>query len=142
MNAKAVYEYTGYENCRLVGVDVVVDLTEQTTNYVSYCGPCEEIVAYGTRNRYWIENVDIPDWLLTGITRGKVDGRWFNHADLREVAVLVLASRMGFRDNDWARALAPLANAKPSKFVSSLRDWFASHGMLTEQQVTAFLRYR
>ncbi len=141
MNVKAVYEYTGYENCRLVGVDVDVDLTEQTINFWS-SGYLDPIVENGTRPRYWIENVDIPEWLLTGITRGRVDGRWFNYADMREVAVLILSRRMGIRDDDWALALKPLANAKPGKFVNSLRDWFAGHGMLTGKQADAVMRFR
>jgi hypothetical protein len=110
----------------IVSVDPTgYDLTEQVPYYPVRAWD-DPIVPSGTTNRYKLVEVEIPEWLIIGIKRGQQDGRW---EDMDPV--LVAAKIM----DETYNPLRILAVVKPTKFVRSLRSFFAERGYLTEKQL-------
>ena len=134
MRTKVAFEQAGYlrEHLIAVGNDVdKLDLSATTNNLIS-SGYADPIEAYGTRPLYRVWEIDIPDWLLAGITRGQQDGRWPDGNAVWNAARIMTNPY----NEDVERALFRLAfrTGRTSKFERSLQAYFATHGIITARQ--------
>jgi hypothetical protein len=133
---KIALEYVGYlrEQVAAVGSDEIasLDLAEQNEHYRS-SSAIDPITSCGSEPRYRIIEDEIPDWLIAGIRRGQADGRWDDgHSALWWAATIAV---FGAGERGWALALRRLIN-KRGKFAESIREFFATHGYLTENQAS------
>lgn len=124
-------EYVGYMRERVAAVGDAVDVLDldSTVERFDSSGPCDPIRSGGLGLCYRVLDVDIPAWLIDGLRRGQVDGRWSGEDALCRAASIVL---WGSSDG-WVHALRPLCS-KRGKFAQGLRDFFSEHGYLTDKQ--------
>lgn len=130
---KIALKYNGYmsEVVAAVGDEEIaaLDLDAQTMHFSSW-GPTEPITDAGLGPLYRLVEVEVPDWLLAGVKRGQVDGRWNNHTAAHWAARIAGGF---YGDGGWAGKLVRLITKK-GKFAESLRQYFEEHGMLTDKQ--------
>ena len=117
-------EYTGYLCSTFAGIDLAnLDLDSTCEHYWSsgYCDPIESI---GQKPRYTVKEVEVPDWLITGLS--------VNHDIVNELATKICS---GYWDTcDFYRCLRYLTIGKPGKFYRSLIEQFTITGKLSSKQ--------
>lgn len=123
-------EYLDYLCVRFAGTDIAtLDMTAQVEHFWS-SGPCDPIESTGMGPRYTLHEIDIPDWLITGLTIKSDD-------DVSLAAKIVSAH---YDECDLYRALRYLTTkSKPGKFYRSLIEWYTTHGTLSSKQIAAVL---
>jgi hypothetical protein len=123
-------EYTGYLCSRFAGIDISALDMSATTEHFTSSGWDEPILSAGMKARYTLHEIDIPEWLVTGLS--------VNHDDVLPLAAQIASAN--YDECDLYRALRYLTNdSKPGKFYRSLIEWYTSHGTLSPKQVSAIL---
>jgi hypothetical protein len=142
MKVKIAYEHTDYLVKHLVAVGDnevdKLDLSKQTIQWYS-SGPLDPIVKVGERNAYEISEVEVPVWLVKGIARGQVDGRWGGGDGGSALYWGVRIITRDYWGDGWESALFHLAQKK-GKFIESVRQFFVRRGYITPKQAAAVMR--
>lgn len=132
MKIRYATEYAGYLVERFVCVGAGVDAldTSQTVEHFHSTGWDEPIISTGQGPRYSISEIEIPNWLVSGLK--------IQHDNAEELAAKICS---GYYDEvDLYRALRYLTCAtKPGKFQRSLMDWYTTHGTFSNKQINAVL---
>lgn len=127
MKTRIAYSYNGYlcSSIAAIGDEEIskLDLTEQTEHYHSM-GWDEPIYSTGLANRYTVEEIDIPEWLIEGYA--------IEHDGLGGPVRVVV----GRTNNDIESALRDLLFAH-GKFAESLREFYRTRGFLSPRQRNA-----
>ena len=123
MKVNIAIEYLGYlsQNMCAVGDDEIANLDMSATTMHYYSGGfCDPIEPIGQGPRYHLIEVDVPDWLITGLAVNNGG----DTAAARRSAALLMAGTGKLRELAY----------EDGKFARSLQDFFAIHGYLTNKQ--------
>lgn len=121
-------EYTGYLCERYAGI-VAPDMSATVEHFWS-SGACDPIESTGQGPRYTAHDVDVPEWLIAGLTVNCAD-------DVQNVACRIASGR--WDDCELYRALRYLTIGKPGKFARSLIEQYSKTGTLSKNQVACVL---
>lgn len=125
-------EYLGYLHERIAATDTAIatlDMNATTMHYWSG-GALEPIENAGMSAKYRVESVDVPDWLITGLS--------VKHDDAIDLAIKIVSGMPDYR-RDFYEALRYMTIGKPGKFYRSLIEQFTASGELSPKQINAVI---